>query len=127
MPGDIEVEIQIIKSSCLGGSPRVIQKAIKTKRCILFGTFVQRDDASIIAAQDNRGFCVQRCLKYLLAGDIKLGGVHEHVGNPMYSTGVGLIIHALHQQEDLGMSAFRHGRKLWRVVEHMKSWAREFF
>src|SRR5438552_1795728 len=56
-----------------------------------------------------------------------VGGVHEHVGNPMYSTGVGLIIHALHQQEDLGMSAFRHGRKLWRVVEHMKSWAREFF
>jgi cell division protein FtsA len=56
-----------------------------------------------------------------------VGGVHEHVGNPMYSTSVGLIIHALHQQEDLAMHGYRKGRRLWRVVEHMKSWAREFF
>ena len=56
-----------------------------------------------------------------------VGGVHEHVGNPMYSTSVGLIIHALHQQDDLAMHGYRKGRRLWRVVEHMKSWAREFF
>ncbi|MEP6602066.1 MAG: cell division protein FtsA [Nitrospirota bacterium] len=56
-----------------------------------------------------------------------VGGIHEHVGNPMYSTSVGLIIHALHQQEDLGMHGYRKGRRLWRVVEHMKSWARDFF
>ena len=56
-----------------------------------------------------------------------VGGIHEHVGNPMYSTSVGLIIHALHQQEDLAMHGYRKGRRLWRVVEHMKSWAREFF
>ncbi len=56
-----------------------------------------------------------------------VGGIHEHVGNPMYSTSVGLIIHALHQQDDLAMHGYRKGRRLWRVVEHMKSWAREFF
>ena len=56
-----------------------------------------------------------------------VGGIHEHVGNPMYSTSVGLIIHALHQQEDLAMHGYRKGRRLWRVVEHMKSWARDFF
>ncbi len=56
-----------------------------------------------------------------------VGGIHEHVGNPMFSTSVGLIIHALHQQEDLGIHGYRKGRGLWRVVEHMKSWAREFF
>ena len=56
-----------------------------------------------------------------------VGGIHEHVGNPMFSTSVGLIIHALHQQEDLGIHGYRKGRGLWRVLEHMKSWAREFF
>ena len=56
-----------------------------------------------------------------------VGGIHEHVGNPMYSTSVGLIIHALHQQDDLAMHGYRKGRRLWRVVEHMKSWARDFF
>lgn len=56
-----------------------------------------------------------------------VAGIQEHVGNPMYSTSVGLIIHALHQQENLAMHGYRKGRRLWRVVEHMKSWAREFF
>jgi cell division protein FtsA len=56
-----------------------------------------------------------------------VGGIQEHVGNPMYSTGVGLIIHALDRQDDLAMHGYRKGRRLWRVVEHMKSWAREFF
>jgi cell division protein FtsA len=56
-----------------------------------------------------------------------VGGIHEHVGNPMFSTSVGLIIHALHQQTDLALHGYRKGRRLWRVVEHMKSWAREFF
>ena len=56
-----------------------------------------------------------------------VGGIHEHVGNPMFSTSVGLIIHSLHQQTDLALHGYRKGRRLWRVVEHMKSWAREFF
>jgi len=56
-----------------------------------------------------------------------VGGINDHVGNPMYSTGVGLILHALHRQEDLGMNGGRNGRRMWRVVEHMKTWAREFF
>jgi cell division protein FtsA len=56
-----------------------------------------------------------------------VGGIHEHVGNPMFSTSVGLIIHSLHQQTDLAVHGYRKGRRLWRVVEHMKSWAREFF
>jgi cell division protein FtsA len=56
-----------------------------------------------------------------------VGGIQEHVGNPMYSTSVGLIIHALHQQEDLGMHGYRKRRRLWRVVEQMQCWAREFF
>ena len=56
-----------------------------------------------------------------------VGGIQEHVGNPMYSTSVGLIIHALQRQEDLVTHGYRKGRRLWRVVEHMKSWAREFF
>ena len=56
-----------------------------------------------------------------------VGGIHEHVGNPMFSTSVGLILHALNQQTDLALHGYRKGRRLWRVVEHMKSWAREFF
>jgi cell division protein FtsA len=56
-----------------------------------------------------------------------VAGVREHVENPMYSTSVGLIIHALHHDEDLGMHGYRKGRKLWRVIELMKGWGREFF
>jgi cell division protein FtsA len=54
-------------------------------------------------------------------------GIQEHVNNPMYSTSVGLIIHALRQQEELAMHGYRKGRRLWRVLEQMKSWTREFF
>jgi len=56
-----------------------------------------------------------------------VGGIHEHVGNPMYSTGVGLILHALNHQEDLGMHGLRKGRGLRWAVEQIKTWAREFF
>jgi cell division protein FtsA len=56
-----------------------------------------------------------------------VGGIHQQVDNPMYATGVGLILHALHHQDDLAMNGRRHRRGLWRAVEGMKGWFREFF
>jgi cell division protein FtsA len=56
-----------------------------------------------------------------------VGGIHEHVGNPMYSTGVGLILHALHQQEDIAVHGIRKGRGLRVAMEQVKGWVREFF
>lgn len=56
-----------------------------------------------------------------------VGGLHEQVDNPMYATGVGLILHALHHQDDLAMNGRRHRRSLWRAVDGMKGWFREFF
>ena len=56
-----------------------------------------------------------------------VGGLHEQVDNPMYATGVGLILHALHHQDDLAMNGRRHRRGLWRAVDGMKGWFREFF
>jgi len=56
-----------------------------------------------------------------------VGGLHEQVDNPMYATGVGLILHALHHQGDLAMNGRRHRRGLWRAVDGMKGWFREFF
>ena len=58
---------------------------------------------------------------------VGVDGIHEHVGNPMYSTGVGLILHALHQQGDMGMHGLRKGRGLRWAMEQIKMWAREFF
>jgi len=56
-----------------------------------------------------------------------VGGVHKQVDNPMYATGVGLILHALHHQDDLAMNGRRHRRGLWRAMEGMKGWFKEFF
>ena len=56
-----------------------------------------------------------------------VGGIHDHVGNPMYSTGVGLILHALHHQEDLGMHGLWKRRGLRRYLESLKEWCGEFF
>jgi cell division protein FtsA len=56
-----------------------------------------------------------------------VGGIHEQVDNPMYATGVGLILRALHHQDDLAMNGRRHRRGLWRAVDGMKGWFREFF
>jgi cell division protein FtsA len=56
-----------------------------------------------------------------------VGGIHEQVDNPMYATGVGLILRALHHHDDLAMNGRRHRRGLWRAVDGMKGWFREFF
>ncbi|OLB25406.1 MAG: cell division protein FtsA [Nitrospirae bacterium 13_2_20CM_2_63_8] len=56
-----------------------------------------------------------------------VGGIREQVDNPMYATGVGLILHALHHQDDLALNGRRGRRGLWRTVDNMKGWFREFF
>ena len=56
-----------------------------------------------------------------------VGGIREQVDNPMYATGVGLILHALHHQDDLALNGRRSRRGLWRTVDNMKGWFREFF
>jgi len=56
-----------------------------------------------------------------------VGGIREQVDNPTYATGVGLILHALHHQDDLALNGRRSRRGLWRTVDNMKGWFREFF
>ena len=56
-----------------------------------------------------------------------VGGFREQVDSPMYATGVGLILHALRHQDDLALNGRRNRRGLWRTVENLKGWFREFF
>jgi cell division protein FtsA len=56
-----------------------------------------------------------------------VGGIREQVDSPMYATGVGLILHALHHHDDLSLNGRRSRRGLWRTVENVTGWFREFF
>ena len=56
-----------------------------------------------------------------------VGGIREQVDNPVYATGVGLILHALHHHDDLALNGRRSRRGLWRTVENVTGWFREFF
>jgi cell division protein FtsA len=60
-----------------------------------------------------------------------VGGLRDIVGNPMFSTGVGLILHAHRMDQDYEMVRKLGGRKggtgLGNVVDRMKGWVLNFF
>jgi cell division protein FtsA len=56
-----------------------------------------------------------------------VGGLRDIVSNPMYATGVGLLLHARRHTEELAAAGLRNRRPLGRVLDRMKSWMFEFF
>jgi cell division protein FtsA len=56
-----------------------------------------------------------------------VGGLRDIVHDPMYATGVGLILYARRHAEDLEAVGARGGRRLGRVWERMRTWMFEFF
>jgi cell division protein FtsA len=56
-----------------------------------------------------------------------VGGLRDIVSNPMYATGVGLILHACHHAEALETVGPRGGKRFGRVFDRMRGWMLEFF
>lgn len=56
-----------------------------------------------------------------------VGGLRDIVSNPMYATGVGLILHARHHAGELDTAGLRNGRRVGRVLDRMRNWMLEFF
>ncbi|MGH7255059.1 MAG: cell division protein FtsA [Nitrospirales bacterium] len=56
-----------------------------------------------------------------------VGGLRDIVSNPMYATGVGLILHARHHASELETAGLRNSRRLSRVFDRMRAWMLEFF
>lgn len=56
-----------------------------------------------------------------------VGGLRDIVSNPIYATGVGLILHARHHAEELEMAGLRSGRRVGRAFGRMREWMLEFF
>ncbi|HEY5599943.1 MAG TPA: cell division FtsA domain-containing protein, partial [Candidatus Manganitrophaceae bacterium] len=56
-----------------------------------------------------------------------VGGLLDIVNNPMYATGVGLILYAFRNQEKEDPAKMRRGPLFSRVKSQMKSWVKEFF
>ncbi|WP_447973471.1 cell division protein FtsA [Nitrospira sp. Kam-Ns4a] len=56
-----------------------------------------------------------------------VGGLRDIVHNPMYATGVGLILYARRHAEDLEAAGLRSGRRFGRVLDRMRAWMFEFF
>lgn len=56
-----------------------------------------------------------------------VGGLRDIVSNPMYATGVGLILHACHHAEALETVGSRGGKRFGRVFDRMRGWMLEFF
>ncbi len=55
-----------------------------------------------------------------------VGGLRDIVSNPMYATGVGLILYAHGHADELEVGGIRGGRR-GRIVDRMRSWMLEFF
>jgi len=58
---------------------------------------------------------------------IHLGGLSDIVNNPMYATGVGLILYALRTQGDREAHRYRDRRLIYKVAGRMREWVQEFF
>ncbi|HLG21690.1 MAG TPA: cell division protein FtsA [Candidatus Manganitrophaceae bacterium] len=56
-----------------------------------------------------------------------VGGLLDIVNNPMYATGVGLILYAFRNQEKEDPAKMRRGPLFSRMKSQMKSWVKEFF
>jgi cell division protein FtsA len=56
-----------------------------------------------------------------------IGGLVDIVNNPMYSTAVGLILHALKEQGNRNLRGFTDANLFNKVAHQMKSWVKEFF
>ena len=56
-----------------------------------------------------------------------VGGLREIVSNPMYATGVGLILLARHHAGELELTGLRGGRRVGRALGRMRAWMLEFF
>lgn len=56
-----------------------------------------------------------------------VGGLCDIVSNPMYATGVGLILHACRHAEELETAGARGGKRFGRVLDRMRGWMLEFF
>lgn len=56
-----------------------------------------------------------------------VGGLRDIVSNPMYATGVGLLLHARQHAEDQDLAGIGTGRPLGRVFDRMRAWMGEFF
>ncbi len=56
-----------------------------------------------------------------------VGGLRDIVSNPMYATGVGLILHARHHADELEAAGLRNSKRFGRVFDRMRAWMLEFF
>jgi len=56
-----------------------------------------------------------------------VGGLRDIVSNPMYATGVGLILLARHHHGELELTGLRGGRRVGRALGRMRAWMLEFF
>jgi cell division protein FtsA len=56
-----------------------------------------------------------------------VGGLRDIVSNPMYATGVGLILQACRRTDELEAVGTRNGKRFGRVLARMRSWMLEFF
>src|SRR2546422_621310 len=56
-----------------------------------------------------------------------VGGLRDIVSNPMYATGVGLILLARHHAGELELTGLRGGRRVGRALGRMRAWMLEVF
>ncbi|MBI5043024.1 MAG: rod shape-determining protein [Nitrospirae bacterium] len=56
-----------------------------------------------------------------------IGGLVDVVSNPMYSTGVGLILYAVKDHEKKEVKKFADKASFNNVFNKMKGWVKEFF
>lgn len=56
-----------------------------------------------------------------------VGGLRDIVSHPMYATGVGLLLHATHHEEELDIRGFRHAKPLRRVFDRVRTWVFDIF
>ncbi len=56
-----------------------------------------------------------------------VGGLRDIVSNPIYATGVGLLLHARQHADDQELAGIGTGSSLGKVIDRMRAWVGEFF